>query len=200
MLGTLLNTRASAPNTVLAPPRGRTEYRIQNPPRQNLVMNNLSRQSVSTNKTIVRALTTRTVVRPVTTPRYSVATSNGLRQGSQLLQRLQKGRGDHIYGGSQLNRSSPVDHSYGGSQLNRTGQILDHMRSQMNGSSQADHSYGQSKSPDIEEIPEKDPLALDDDNDLEALDPYESESLIIPSINPDVDKDLAADDDDLIAA
>ena len=70
----------------------------------------------------------------------------------------------------------------------------------MNRSSPMDHSYGQSKSPDIQEIPEKDPLALDD-NDLEALDPYESESLIIPSINPDVDKDLAADDeDDLIAA
>ena len=76
------------------------------------------------------------------------------------------------------------DHSYGGSE---------------NGARSGDHSYGQSTSPDIEEIPEKDPLALDDD-DLEAVDPYESESLIIPSINPDVDKDLAADDDDVIAA
>ena len=76
------------------------------------------------------------------------------------------------------------DHSYGGSE---------------NGARSDDHSYGQSTSPDIEEIPEKDPLALDDD-DLEAVDPYESESLIIPSINPDVDKDLAADDDDVIAA
>ena len=76
------------------------------------------------------------------------------------------------------------DHSYGGME---------------NGSRSSDHSYGQSTSPDIEEIPEQDPLALDDD-DLESVDPYESESLIIPSINPDVDKDLAADDDDVIAA
>ena len=183
LLGT--HIRAPAPNKALAPPR--QNPLIQNPPRQNLLMNNLSRQAVTTNKTIVRALTTRTVVRPVTSPRYSVASSNGPRPGSQLMQRLQQGQaGDHSYGGSQLNRSRPMDHNYGGSQLI--------------GLSPMDHSYGQSKSPDIQEIPEKDPLALDD-NDLEALDPYESESLIIPSINPDVDKDLAADDeDDLIAA
>ena len=110
--------------------------------------------------------------------------SNGVRPGSQLLQRLtQDSRGDHSYGGSRGDHSyggSRGDHSYGGS---------------LNGSRPEDHSYGQSTSPDIEEIPEKDPLALDDD-DLEAVDPYESESLIIPSINPDVDKDLAADDDD----
>ena len=87
-------------------------------------------------------------------------------------------------GGGQLKKLLQGDHSYGGSE---------------NGARSADHSYGQSTSPDIEEIPEKDPLALDDD-DLEAVDPYESESLIIPSINPDVDKDLAADDDDVIAA
>ena len=99
-----------------------------------------------------------------------VTSNNGVRPGGRLLQQmLQAPGGDHNYGGSE------------------------------NGARSADHSYGQSTSPDIEEIPEKDPLALDDD-DLEAVDPYESESLIIPSINPDVDKDLAADDDDVIAA
>ena len=66
-----------------------------------------------------------------------------------------------------------------------------------NGARQPDHSYGQSRSPEIQEVEEKDPLALDDD-DLEAVDPYTaSEPLIIPTINPDVDKDLAADEDDV---
>ena len=45
---------------------------------------------------------------------------------------------------------------------------------------------------------EKDPLALDDDT-VEDVDPYDHNSddqPIIPIINPDVDKDLAADEDD----
>ena len=143
---------------------------------------NPSRKELVPNKVLTgRLLTSRTVVRPVASPapRFSVASNNGTGPGGQLLQRLQAQ-------GSSLKpvTASMGDHSYGGME---------------NGSKRADHSYGQSTSPDIEEIPEKDPLALDDD-DLEAVDPYESESLIIPSINPDVDKDLAADDDDVIAA
>ena len=173
-LGNHNSTRVTAPvpNKVWAPPRQSLPV---NPPRKELVPN-----KVLTG----RLLTSRTVVRPVAAPapRYSVASNNGAGPGGQLLQRLQAQ-------GSSLkpvtaSGASMGDHSYGGS---------------VNGSKRVDHSYGQSTSPDIEEIPEKDPLALDDD-DLEAVDPYESESLIIPSINPDVDKDLAADDDDVIAA
>ena len=52
------------------------------------------------------------------------------------------------------------------------------------------------ESPEIEEIEEKDPLALDDEPSIEELDPYEDEAPIIPVVNSMVDDDIAADDQD----
>merc|ERR1711915_328164 len=87
------------------------------------------------------------------------------------------------------------------------------MRLKPNGGYHSDHSYGfggrnvgaggagrvqqREDSPEIQEVEEKDPLALDDDN-IEDLDPYDDndDAPIIPSVNPMVDDDIAAEDQD----
>jgi len=39
-------------------------------------------------------------------------------------------------------------------------------------------------------------LALDDEPSIEELDPFTEDAPIIPVVNPDVDKDLAVEDDE----
>merc|ERR1719270_1719955 len=113
----------------------------------------------------------------------------GNRTTSLLASRLQSSDGLRI---NQMNGGQGTvnnDHSYGFGGKNTSG---------VGG----DHNYGggrtqqREESPEIEEIEEKDPLALDDEPSIEELDPYEDEAPIIPVVNSMVDDDIAADDQD----